>query len=125
MKVNALLLALFAASANAQDVADPCKAKMDSVNTCLGIDAVDVINNRPNACKDCITEKVEAGMGGSDTVPDRADVDFSKLVADAVTSCEEEQTTCQMCKTHIDAFVACQAAIMAQTDEEPPVDQEM
>mmetsp|Transcript_37554 Transcript_37554/g.80108 ORF Transcript_37554/g.80108 Transcript_37554/m.80108 type:complete len:111 (+) Transcript_37554:80-412(+) len=100
MKVNALLLALLAASANAQDDVDPCKAKMESLNTCVGLNADDV-GDAPNACRDCVSGKMQEGTDG---------VDLANLMTNAAASCEVEEATCQACKTDLDAYVACQSA---------------
>mmetsp|Transcript_37553 Transcript_37553/g.80107 ORF Transcript_37553/g.80107 Transcript_37553/m.80107 type:complete len:117 (+) Transcript_37553:80-430(+) len=106
MKVNALLLTLLTASANAQDVVEPCDEETKSVFTCLGVDPSDNVETAQNACIDCFNRK----MGGSDddNLPD--DADFVDLMTNALTSCEAEEATCQACKTDLDAHAACLSA---------------
>eukprot|EP00584_Thalassiosira_punctigera_P009745 CAMPEP_0172527692 /NCGR_PEP_ID=MMETSP1067-20121228/2321_1 /TAXON_ID=265564 ORGANISM="Thalassiosira punctigera, Strain Tpunct2005C2" /NCGR_SAMPLE_ID=MMETSP1067 /ASSEMBLY_ACC=CAM_ASM_000444 /LENGTH=105 /DNA_ID=CAMNT_0013311485 /DNA_START=114 /DNA_END=431 /DNA_ORIENTATION=+ len=103
MKVNALLLALLAASANAQYGIDQCEDHIQSLEECLENDATDT-------CKNCVSGKILAVQG--DSLPDGADL--AKLITDSVTSCEEEEATCQACAIQFDAYVACQAENVIQ-----------
>eukprot|EP00584_Thalassiosira_punctigera_P001632 CAMPEP_0172537244 /NCGR_PEP_ID=MMETSP1067-20121228/8872_1 /TAXON_ID=265564 ORGANISM="Thalassiosira punctigera, Strain Tpunct2005C2" /NCGR_SAMPLE_ID=MMETSP1067 /ASSEMBLY_ACC=CAM_ASM_000444 /LENGTH=117 /DNA_ID=CAMNT_0013322499 /DNA_START=94 /DNA_END=447 /DNA_ORIENTATION=- len=106
MNVNAFLLVILAASANAQDEddpIDPCQALISSMKDCLEGDASE-------SCEACLNGKFEESMESGDVSPDT----IVALMTSEVDACKDRETSCVQCSSEPMAFVACRGEVMAE-----------
>eukprot|EP00584_Thalassiosira_punctigera_P024315 CAMPEP_0172572730 /NCGR_PEP_ID=MMETSP1067-20121228/135827_1 /TAXON_ID=265564 ORGANISM="Thalassiosira punctigera, Strain Tpunct2005C2" /NCGR_SAMPLE_ID=MMETSP1067 /ASSEMBLY_ACC=CAM_ASM_000444 /LENGTH=115 /DNA_ID=CAMNT_0013365313 /DNA_START=29 /DNA_END=376 /DNA_ORIENTATION=+ len=109
MKVVALLLTLLAASANAQDVGDPCHTEMTTLEDCLKEDASE-------RCKNCVSEKYESNMVDQPD-GDQPPINFKEVMTTIVDECKAQEDTCKACSSYLDTYIACAVEKMPEIRE--------